>query len=227
MIKKVDILGMQLDNYTVREAIMQVDVYLNNNELNVIESITAKMLLESEGDEVLKHVIDSLDLAVIGEKEIIQAAGLGSMQRIKETEECDFHYEFFKRVERNSKTVYLLGEKRERLDKMQTQLVKDYPNLSFVGCYATEECVGDLETVINDMNVKAPDVICSLLPNPVQEHFLWEHKDKMNANIWYGVGDLDIHKNHHGLAAQIKSVIDRGKLKNSISKYHVEKEDSK
>ena len=49
----------------------------------------------------------------------------------------------------------------------------------------------------------------------------------MNANIWYGVGDLDIHKNHHGLAAQIKSVIDRGKLKNSISKYHVEKEDSK
>ena len=88
MIKKVDILGMQLDNYTVREAIMQVDVYLNNNELNVIESITSKMLLESEGDEVLKHVIDSLDLAVIGEKEIIQAAGLGSMQRIKETEEC-------------------------------------------------------------------------------------------------------------------------------------------
>ena len=44
---------------------------------------------------------------MIGEKEIIQAAGLGTMQRIKETEENDFYFEFFKRVERNKKSVFL------------------------------------------------------------------------------------------------------------------------
>ena len=37
MIKKVDILGIQLDNYTVREAIMCVERYLSNNVLNTIE----------------------------------------------------------------------------------------------------------------------------------------------------------------------------------------------
>ena len=36
MIKKVDILGIQLDNYTVREAIMCVERYLSNNVLNTI-----------------------------------------------------------------------------------------------------------------------------------------------------------------------------------------------
>ena len=84
MIKKVDILGIQLDNYTVREAIMCVERYLSNNMLNTIESVSMQMLIDSETDPVLKKVLGSLDLAVIGEKEIIQAAGLGNMQRIKE-----------------------------------------------------------------------------------------------------------------------------------------------
>ena len=45
MIKKVDILGIQLDNYTVREAIMCVERYLSNNVLNTIESISLQMLI--------------------------------------------------------------------------------------------------------------------------------------------------------------------------------------
>ena len=95
MIKKVDILGIQLDNYTVREAIMCVERYLSNNVLNTIESISLQMLIDSETNPVLKEVMSSLDLAIIGEKEIIQAAGLESMQRIRETEENDFYFEFY------------------------------------------------------------------------------------------------------------------------------------
>ena len=96
MIKKVDILGIQLDNYTVREAIMCVERFLSNNVLNTIESISLQMLIDSETNPVLKEVMSSLDLSIIGEKEIIQAAGLESMQRIRETEENDFYFEFFK-----------------------------------------------------------------------------------------------------------------------------------
>ena len=91
MIKKIDILGIQLDNYTVREAIMRVEAWYDNNMLNVIEMVSMQMLTESESDPVLKEVISSLDLAVIGEKGILQAAGVDTMQRIRETEE-NVHY---------------------------------------------------------------------------------------------------------------------------------------
>ncbi len=59
MIKKVDILGIQLDNYTVREAIMCVERYLSNNVLNTIESISLQMLIDSETNPVLKEVMSS------------------------------------------------------------------------------------------------------------------------------------------------------------------------
>lgn len=152
MIKKVDILGIQLDNYTVREAIMCVERYLSNNVLNTIESISLQMLIDSETNPVLKEVMSSLDLAIIGEKEIIQAAGLESMQRIRETEENDFYFEFFKRIERNKKSVFLLGDTQEKIDSLKAELTEDYPKLIFAGEYAVETCVGDLEAVINDMN---------------------------------------------------------------------------
>ena len=210
MIKKVDILGIQLDNYTVREAIMCVERYLSNNVLNTIESISLQMLI---------------DLAIIGEKEIIQAAGLESMQRIRETEENDFYFEFFKRIERNKKSVFLLGDTQEKIDSLKAELAEDYPKLIFAGEYAVETCVGDLEAVINDMNATTPDVIISVLPSPMQEQFLYEHRDKMNANIWYGIGGVPVHKKKHGVLARLKSIIHRGKLVNSMNKYDEKEEE--
>ena len=52
MIKKIDILGIQLDNYTVREAIMRVEAWYDNNMLNVIEMVSMQILTDSETDLV-------------------------------------------------------------------------------------------------------------------------------------------------------------------------------
>lgn len=221
MIKKIDILGVPLDNYTVREAIRQVEGYMGNHVLNAVESISLKMLIDSENDSVLKEVISSLDLAVIGEKEIIQAAGLENMQRIRETEENDFYFEFFKRVERNKMKVFLLGETDEKLAELKEELQLDFPKLLITGEYAVEKCAGDLEVVINDMNASTPEVIVSVLPTPLQEHFLWEHKDKMSANLWYGIGGIPIRKKKHIIISGIRSIMHRMRLQSIISKYHI------
>ena len=111
MIKKIDILGIQLDNHTVREAIRQVETYLSNDVLNTIEKVSMKMLLAAETDPVVREAISSMDLTVIGEKEIIQAAGVATMQRVQETKENDFANEFFKRVEPVSYTHLTLPTK--------------------------------------------------------------------------------------------------------------------
>ena len=81
MIKKIDILGIRLDNYTVREAIRQVENYMSGDALSAIGRISVQTLLASENDPVVRDVISSLDLSVIGEKEIRQAARIHTMQR--------------------------------------------------------------------------------------------------------------------------------------------------
>lgn len=220
MIKKIDILGLQLDNHTVREAIMRVETYLSNDVLNTIENVSLKMLLAAETDPIVREAISALDLTIIGEKEIIQAAGVATMQRVQETRANDFANEFFKRVERNKKSMFLLGETDAKIAYVKEALQQKFPKIIFVGEYALENCVGDFEAVINDMNVTTPDVILSVLPSPQQEHFLMEHKDKMNANIWYGAGELGLQKKkHRGIGSILKSKMHLERLKNSIEKY--------
>ena len=226
MIKKIDILGMQLDDYTVREAIHRVEAFPDDNFPKSIENISMQMLMETERDPVLKEVISSLDLAVIGEKEILEVAGAKTMQRMKETEGNDFFFEFMKRIERNRKRIFLLGETEEKTEKIKQQLLEEYPKLLLEGEYALENCVGNLEAVINDLNAANPDIVLSVLPAPKQEHFFWEHKDKISAKIWYGLGENGIGKKS-GMKKKFKSLLHRGRLKSSIEKYEKKMEENR
>ena len=145
---------------------------------------------------------------------------MATMQRLKETEENDFAFEFFKRIERNKKSLFLLGETDVRIAHIREELEQEFPKVEIVGEYAVENCVGNLEAVINDMNATTPDVIVSVLPTPMQEHFFLGHKDKMNATIWYGVGSLGIRGKHHGMRSFFKRMLHLERLKNSINKYN-------
>lgn len=211
-------MGILLDDYTVREALHQIESFSDDNVLRSIESISMQMLMEAEKDEELRNAISSLDLAIVGQKEILEVAGVGTMQRIKETEENDFFYEFLKRLERNHKRLFLLGETEEKNNRIKEKLIEQYPQLSIVGEYALENCIGDQAAVINEMNAATPDLVLSALPSPTQEHFFWEHKDKINARIWYGVGDVEI-DGRTGVKKMVTSLLHRGRLKSSIEKY--------
>ena len=224
MIKKIDIMGILLDDYTVREALHQIESFSDDNVLRSIESISMQMLMEAEQDEELRNAISSLDLAIVGQKEILEVAGVGTMQRIKETEENDFFYEFLKRLERNHKRLFLLGETEEKNNRIKEKLIEQYPQLSIVGEYALENCIGDQAAVINEMNAATPDLVLSALPSPTQEHFFWKHKDKINARIWYGVGDVEI-DGRTGVKKMVTSLLHRGRLKSSIEKYEKKKEE--
>ena len=224
MIKKIEILGIQIDNYTVREAMLQVETYLNNTVMNTIEAISMEMLVKAKEDETLKECIENLDLAIINDKEILKAAGASSPQRMKETTERQFFTEFMKRIIRNNKTVYLCAGSRQRLEKLEQFLEDDYERVKVVGKFAMEDCIGDFDGVVNEINIASPDVIFSVLSTPEQEYFLMENKGKMNAKVWYGLGDDYAKK--RGMA-YVKSLggklIHMRRLRRMLSKYNREK----
>ena len=59
---------------------------------------------------------------------------------------------------------------------------------------------------------------------PEQEHFLAEHKDKMNANVWYGIGNIGELEKKRGIRNVFRSFVRREKLKSEIAKYQVKNE---
>lgn len=224
MIKKIEILGISLDNYTVPETMLQIEDYWTDTKMSTVENISMETLVKAQTDELLKTCIENLDLAIICDKEILKAAGVTSAQRVRETAENEFFKEFMKHVMRSHRTVYLLGDTSEQIKLLKRFLKEAYGKLKIAGVYALSECSGDYDAVINEVNIAAPDLIVSVLPIPKQEYFLQEHKGKFNAKVWYGLGEHYI--NRRGVsevAGFAKKLIQKGILHSMLLRYKNDK----
>lgn len=73
---ELEILGVKLKHYHVDAAMEIVEEYLSNDKLNTIGIVTMQMLMQASKEPTWKQYIEDLDLTVIGETEVLEAAGI-------------------------------------------------------------------------------------------------------------------------------------------------------
>ncbi|MCI8705797.1 MAG: glycosyltransferase [Lachnospiraceae bacterium] len=225
MMKKLEILGMALDNYTVQEAMLQVEGFLGSDIMNTVETISMDTLVRAQEDGQLRECIEGLDLTVVSDKEILKAAEAASPQRMQETADNLFQREFLKQASRNNRTVYLLGDDSLKLDALQGFLRENYSRIQVVGSYALADCLGDYDTVINEINIVEPDVLISVVSTPEQEYFLKANKEKLNVKIWYGLGENYVSKKGVSeVAGFAKKLIQKGVMHSMLARYNHDKD---
>lgn len=221
MNKKLEILGMALDNYTVQEAMGKVEGFLGNDMMNTVETISMDLLVKAQEDGQLRECMETLDLTVISDKEILKAAEAASPQRMQETADNLFQREFLRRAGRKNWTVYLLGDDSLKLDALKGFLHENYGRIKVVGSYALADCLGDYDTVINEINIVEPDVLISVISTPEQEYFLKANKEKLNVKIWYGLGENYVSKRGVSeVAGFAKKLIQKGMMHSMLARYN-------
>ena len=97
MIKKVDIAGIQLDNYNARECVMAVERMLGENAFHTVEEVNMDMIMLTASDEVVKDTLNHLDCSIIAENGILDAVGEPYVgRRETDADDCfyEIHYEF-------------------------------------------------------------------------------------------------------------------------------------
>lgn len=225
MIKTIDFAGIVLDNYSVHETIMNVEKNMSDHGFHTIEEVNMDTLMQAETDEVIKDALQMAEHTVIAEAGILDAVGAGSYQRRHEIEHHDFFYELMKRIERNHKTLFVIGDSMERVEQMCERIADRNPKCEIVGMEALDECSGATDAVVNEINALAPDVILSIIPSPQQEHFLMENREKMSAELWYGLGKIALGKPGSRLALKIRKLIRTHKLEKQLIRHSDEQEE--
>lgn len=71
---ELEILGVKLKHYRVDAAMEIAEEYLSNDKLNTIGIVTMQMLMQASKEPTWKQYIEDLDLTVIGETEVLEAA---------------------------------------------------------------------------------------------------------------------------------------------------------
>lgn len=216
MIKKIDIAGIQLDNYYVREMILKLEKKMEENTFCTIGEISMKNVLLAQENERVREAIDSLEHTLIVETGILEAANQVTFQRKREIEGNEFFFQFMKYLERSGKKIFLLGETEECLQMVFDILMEDYPKIKVVGIEATENCSVDWDAIINEINTASANVVISLLPSPTQEYFLLDYKDKISASLWYGMEMGKFTGKRKGIWGKIQRIARKRKLEKLV-----------
>ena len=113
---ELEILGVKLKHYHVDAAMEIVEEYLSNDKLNTIGIVTMQMLMQASKEPTWKQYIEDLDLTVIGETEVLEAAGIDpETPSYEEVETNEFIARFFWGLIQKKSRIFVLGDTGEEL----------------------------------------------------------------------------------------------------------------
>lgn len=221
MIKQIQLLGMTIPNYPLREELQRAQESLGDDKLDILLTVSMRSLMKignSESQQI-KACVEQAKLVVVEDPEILSVAGITASQRIREAEDHLFFNELLKRLQRGQQQVYLVASRNAALKKIKEILLDRYEKLRIVGEYSIEEYPDDLDRMINEINSTAPDVIISVMPTPDQEEFLVANRSKLLAKLWYGLGENYGLLEKKGFGWRMKRWIHLGRFKMHVNHY--------
>lgn len=87
---------------------------------------------------------------------------------------------------KNTKSIYLFGSKKEVLDKLIININQKYPNINIVGF--SDGYVEDKDKIMQEIISLSPDLILIALGVPNQELLINKYIEKAKKGVFIGVG---------------------------------------
>ncbi len=219
MDEKIQVLDLEIDNLTAKDAVKRVVSYMEMEPVSVVEMVTMNTLAQFQQDETAKELFDSFDIAMASDKGMLEAAGETDERRLKEVEELLFIKMVMRFLHKNSARVFLLAEDETDLQKLEMYMKEDYSNIQVVDKATMQENAASDDMLLNMVNGAEPECVLSALPSPMEEQFIFRNKSLVNAKVWLGFGNLlDELKKEKNAFQKFKEFILRQLLKKEMAK---------
>ena len=188
MSEKINVLDLEIDKLSAKEAMKASMEYMLSDPVNVIELVTVDRLMQINERAELKDEVREFDLVLAGDRTILEAAEVTERKFLQETENKTFLKMFIRYLHKNHKRVYLLVETSEEGEEFYGCLERAYSGIQVEGLakVSAEDRADDM--LVNDINGSEADCIFAALSTPLQEDFIARNKSILNARIWLGIG---------------------------------------
>jgi len=226
MSKKINVLGIFIDQYYTDDILVRIADDWQNEGLSTYGVITMNLLMTAKENPDIKRFIEELDVSIIGEAEVLEAAGIEDEKMIKEVSSRKFFRRFFSQISEEGNSVFLLGEGKEQVDAFYKYLLNDYPKLIAAGSdYLDCDKADSADRVINEINSLLPELVITCADSVEMKKFVMENRKKMNAKIWISLPFESLAKNDIGLKSSwLSKLLKKTTFKKMVSTYNSKKE---
>lgn len=219
MNNNIEVLGLEINNFTAKDAMKCVVSYMGTEAVNVIEMVTMNTIAKFQEEESAKEIFEAFDLALASDKGILQAAGVLDERQLKEADELLFIKMIMRYLHKNGARVFLLAENDADLQKLETYMAEDYSSIQVVETATIESQAISDDMLLNLVNGAEADCVLSVLPSPTEEQFVFRNKMLVNTKLWLGLGNLldEMKKEKTGIQ-KMKEFVLRQILKKEMAK---------
>ena len=185
--KKINLLGITLQDRYVKESLNMAEKFLHEGAVHTILYLTIPVLMEAGKNEACKEWVENADLTLWGDTEILKSAEITARSRYREVTEKEFLKNFLHKMARTHKSVLVLADSEEHAEQLKQELLELQDGVTVVGTMAIPESEEKQEDVINEINMIAPVVTIARMPFSAQQKWIEQTKPYMNTGIWIGL----------------------------------------
>ena len=222
--KVIDVLGMHITDYPIKEAIKHALKYIGNGAMNTIFYVSSPVLLEAGENPQQREWLESMDMLLYGEPTVLDVLGENTRERKNEIKQDAFLHEYIKKIARGKQRVYLILDSQEKADQLNEYLHDLHESVDVIGIYIWDEENSKAEDLVNELNDVSPDVIISKLPNLVQQKLICENRRMINASVWIALlHERVIKKKKVTFGSKLNRWFCMRLFKRKVNKYETEK----
>lgn len=225
MSKRVQVLGIEIDNHTVRETMFLLEEYAGSEGLNLAGVILPELLVAASENKEIQDIVEMMELRVIGDVSIMEVLEKTYEQQAAELQRRDLEEVFLNSLIRKKKTVYWVSDAEEDLEVLGAYMREHYPKLNIAGHFTGAIDEEQIESLLNDVNSVAPDVILFQTAAVEKLGLLMQYKNQLNAKLCVYMGYRVRSKYWSpNRSSKIKNLIDQTMFKRKAMRYQMNKE---
>ena len=197
MNEKINVLDVNIDSCTAKEAMKETIAFLESEPVSVIDVVSVDGLMQMNDFSELKARMNEFDLVLPGEKLILEAA---EEARLPKEIDIKLYLKMFMRyLHKNHKRMYLLVESEEDGQEAFRYMQRTYSGIQLVGLAKVSAEGRADDMLVNAINGSEVDCILSALSVPLQEDFIAKNRNLLDARVWVGVGNRMFSDHRQGL----------------------------
>lgn len=185
--KNINLLGIKLKDRYVKESLTLTEEFLREGAAHTVLYLTAPALMEAVKNDDAKALIESANLTLWGDTEILKAADVTAKARYREVQEKEFMKAFLYNIAREHMSVLMLSDTQEHAETLKMELLEIQDDITAAGTMAISYMEEKHEDIINEINMIAPTVIFARMPFSLQQKWLERSRQYINTEIWVGL----------------------------------------
>ncbi len=185
---KINVLGIEVNNCTAKEAMESIAGYLQEEPMSLVEVVTADSVMRMSQNETVRGNLEQMDLIMPGDKAILEAVEVSDKKKLQEADQHIFIKLLLSYLHRNNTRVFLLADTEADMDELRSRLENRYKSIEVVGAaLVTEQQNDTYDMIINQVNGAEAQCIIANVSSENQEAFVCRCKKVLNVRLWIGI----------------------------------------